>query len=83
LRNSRLGVAVPVALAKTGTGISSSRYRLVMLCTVVLDAYEMGEREDVREALQVLTGPGQPDWSPMGCYCYWDRDTQDPLSGAH
>lgn len=50
-----------------------------MLCTVVSDAYDIDEREDVRRALQTLTSPDQPDWSPMGCYCYWDRETHEIL----
>jgi hypothetical protein len=50
-----------------------------VLCTVVLESYGFDERKEVREALKVLTDPGQPDWSPMGCYCYWDRDNHDIL----
>jgi hypothetical protein len=50
-----------------------------MLCTVVSDAYEIDERANVREAIATLTSPDQPDWSPMGCYCYWDRESHEIL----
>jgi hypothetical protein len=43
------------------------------------DAYRDGERETIREALNVLLDPSQPDWSPKGVYAYWDYDTHDLL----
>lgn len=50
-----------------------------MLCTVVHDSYTMDERAEVRRALKVLLAPSQPDWSPAGVYCYWDRESHDIL----
>jgi hypothetical protein len=50
-----------------------------MLCTLMLDAYRRDEAEDVHDALQRLLWPGQPDWSPMGVYAYWNRATHELL----
>jgi hypothetical protein len=50
-----------------------------MLCTVIHDAYTQDERAEVRDALTRMLSPGQPDWSPRGVYCYWDRTTHEIL----
>jgi|tagenome__1003787_1003787.scaffolds.fasta_scaffold20812161_2 hypothetical protein len=33
----------------------------------------------MRSALKTLLAPNQPDWSPAGVYCYWDRDSHEIL----
>ncbi|HKG40498.1 MAG TPA: hypothetical protein VKB25_16030 [Conexibacter sp.] len=50
-----------------------------MLCTAIHDAYQAGEQEDVRAALERLTAPSQPDWSPKGVYAYWNHETHEIL----
>ncbi|HEV3002262.1 MAG TPA: hypothetical protein VGW75_16080 [Solirubrobacteraceae bacterium] len=39
----------------------------------------MDERAEVRDALKVIVAPNQPDWSPAGVYCYWDRESHEIL----
>lgn len=75
--------ALATAPAKTPRGKPNTEllagYDRRVLCTVVYDSYSMDERAEVRDALKVLLAPNQPDWSPAGVYCYWDRDSHDIL----
>lgn len=50
-----------------------------MLCTLIHDAYRTDEREEVHNALETLVADGQPDWSRMGVYAYWDRTSHEIL----
>lgn len=50
-----------------------------MLCTVVVDAYRDQERRSIHRALDVLLPEHSPDWSRLGVYAYWNRDTHELL----
>lgn len=55
------------------------QYARLVLCTVIHDSYTGDERCQIRDALERLLSPGQPDWSPKGVYCYWDRTSHEIL----
>jgi len=52
---------------------------VVLLCTVIWDAYCDSERQEVWRAIQQLLPVKSPDWSRQGVYAYWDPNTRELL----
>ncbi len=51
-----------------------------MLATIVLDAYEQSETEEIANALSEICSADQSSgWSSAGIYCYWNYYTKEIL----
>src|SRR5690242_6308384 len=50
-----------------------------MLCTAISDTYRTDERAEVDDALAMILGPGQPNWTTTGVYAYWDFESRELL----
>lgn len=50
-----------------------------MLCTVMWDVYQDGERNELWRAIGSIIPRGSPDWSRKGIYAYWDPDSHELL----